>query len=221
MVPTMVRMAMLPMSSGHWFPSLRRYEPDQVQGSGRAPTLSPLRGPPRNDSNLCLTAILVNPWPDRGDSGEGFFRFEGKRVSGRISLTGWRGSETWFRRKTHQLRGRHPLATAPGGLGVDDARSAGGQSLAFSRHTMAMSTIIPFRRPAPPTPARTGCDVAAVAGDLLVVLEQLEGLVARAAHMDRPRIEVERSVQHLLDAISAVERASDTLGEGSSISEPA
>jgi hypothetical protein len=32
---------------------------------------------------------------------------------------------------------------------------------------------------------------------------------------------VERSVQHLLDAISAVERASDTLGEGSSISEPA
>ncbi|WP_096487784.1 hypothetical protein [Methylorubrum populi] len=86
---------------------------------------------------------------------------------------------------------------------------------------MAMSTIIPFRRPAPATPVRTGCDVAAVAGDLLVVLDQLEGLVARAAHMDRPRIEVERSVQHLLDAISAVERASDTLGEGGSISEPA
>ncbi len=113
------------------------------------------------------------------------------------------------------------MATASGGLGVDDARSAGGHAPAFSRHTMAMSTIIPFRRPAPVTPARAGCDVAAVAGDLLVVLDQLEGLVARAAHMDRPRIEVERSVQHLLDAISAVERASDTLGEGSSISEPA
>ena len=87
---------------------------------------------------------------------------------------------------------------------------------------MAMSTVVPFRRPpAPATPARAGCDVAAVAGDLLDVLDQLEGLVARAAGMDRPRIEVERSVQHLLDAISAVERASDTLGEGSSISEPA
>jgi hypothetical protein len=106
-------------------------------------------------------------------------------------------------------------------MGVDDARSAGGHAPAFSRHTMAMSTIIPFRRPAPATPARAGCDVAAVAGDLLVVLDQLEELVARAADMDRPRIEVECSVQHLLDAISAVERASDTLGEGGSISEPA
>lgn len=78
-----------------------------------------------------------------------------------------------------------------------------------------MSTIVPFRRPAPRQPVRSDCDVAAVASDLLAVLEQLEGLVDRAAVMDRPRLEVERSVQHLLDAISAVERASDTLGEGS------
>lgn len=104
---------------------------------------------------------------------------------------------------------------------MDDAPAAGGHAHAFSRHQMAMSTIIPFRRPAPPAPTRTGCDVAAVASDLLVVLDQLEGLVARAAHMDRPRIEVERSVQNLLDAISAVERASDCLGEGNSVSEPA
>ena len=83
-----------------------------------------------------------------------------------------------------------------------------------------MSTIIPFRRPKPVASSRAGSDVAAVAGDLLHVLDQLEALVARAAEMDRPRLEVERSVQHLLDAISAVERASDCLGEGS-ISEPA
>lgn len=106
-------------------------------------------------------------------------------------------------------------------MGVDDARAAGGHARAFSRHTVAMSTIIPFRRPGAPAPIRTGCDVAAVASDLLVVLDQLEDLVTRAASMDRPRIEVERSVQNLLDAISAVERASDCLGEGSSVSEPA
>ena len=76
-----------------------------------------------------------------------------------------------------------------------------------------MSTIIPFRRPK--SAPRAACDVAAVASDLLSVLDQLEGLVERAAAMDRPPLEVERSVQHLLDAIGALERASDTLGEGS------
>lgn len=77
-----------------------------------------------------------------------------------------------------------------------------------------MSTVVPFRKPKPATRLRAASDAAAVAGDLLGILEQLEGLVERAAAMDRPPIEVERSVQHLLEAIGAVERASDTIGEG-------
>ena len=77
-----------------------------------------------------------------------------------------------------------------------------------------MSTVVPFRRPQPAARSRTASDAAAVAGDLLDVLDQLEGLVERAAAMDRPPLDVERSVQHLLDAIAAVERASDTIGEG-------
>ena len=77
-----------------------------------------------------------------------------------------------------------------------------------------MSTVVPFRRPTYAKRNRAGSDAAAVASDLLGLLDQLEGLVERAAAMDRPPLEVERSVQHLLDAIGAVERASDTIGEG-------
>ncbi|GJE76296.1 hypothetical protein [Methylorubrum suomiense] len=78
-----------------------------------------------------------------------------------------------------------------------------------------MSTVVPFRKLKPATHRRAASDAAAVASDLLELLDQLESLVERAAAMNRPQIEVERSVQHLLDAISAVERASDTIGEGS------
>lgn len=53
-----------------------------------------------------------------------------------------------------------------------------------------------------------------MAGDLLDILEQLEGLSARAAAMGRPAMEVERTVQNVLDAVSAVERALDCIGEG-------
>ena len=76
-----------------------------------------------------------------------------------------------------------------------------------------MSNGLPFRprRAAPPL-AR--CEVVTVAGDLLTLLEQLEDVSARAAAMGRPAIEVERTVQNLLDAVSAVERALDCIGEG-------
>ncbi len=52
------------------FPSLRRYEPDQVQGSGRSPNLSPLQGPPRNGSKLGgLTGDVNGMGRDPRDSG--------------------------------------------------------------------------------------------------------------------------------------------------------
>ena len=75
-----------------------------------------------------------------------------------------------------------------------------------------MSNVLPFRRPEPVRLARDGDDLAA--GDLLDVLERLEDLSARAAAMGRPPREVECTVQNLLDAVGAVERALDCIGEG-------
>jgi len=76
-----------------------------------------------------------------------------------------------------------------------------------------MSNVIPFRRrPAPPAPAVT--NVVAVADDLFALLEHLEAVGARAAAMDRPRREVDGTIRNLLDAVTAVERALDCLGEG-------
>lgn len=78
---------------------------------------------------------------------------------------------------------------------------------------MAMSNVIPFRsRPSPPAPAVH--DVVAVADDLFAVLEHLQAVGARAAAMKRPRREVETTVRNLLDAVTAVERALDCIGEG-------
>ncbi len=91
--------------------------------------------------------------------------------------------------------------------------------LAFSRPVGApflpMSNVVPFRRqPAAPI---QGCDVVSVADGLFAALEQLQALSACAAMMERPRREVERTVQNLLDAASAVERALDCIGEGDEV----
>ncbi len=76
-----------------------------------------------------------------------------------------------------------------------------------------MSNVLPFR-PRTPVQQLARCEVVAVAGDLLTLLEQLEDVSGRAAAMGRPALEVERTVQHLLDAVGAVERALDCIGEG-------
>lgn len=78
---------------------------------------------------------------------------------------------------------------------------------------LAMSNVVPFLR-RPPAPPAVVTDVVAVADDLFALLEQLEAVSARAAGMGRPAREVERTVQNLLDAVTAVERALDCIGEG-------
>lgn len=74
-----------------------------------------------------------------------------------------------------------------------------------------MSNVVPFRRPPAP---ETRSGVVAVADDLFAILDQLQDLSARAALMGRPTREIERTVQNLLDAVTAVERALDCIGEG-------
>ncbi|MCJ2062537.1 hypothetical protein MKK63_07440 [Methylobacterium sp. J-088] len=76
-----------------------------------------------------------------------------------------------------------------------------------------MSNVLPFR-PRANVARLARCEVVTVAGDLLELLDQLEDVSARAAAMGRPAREVERTVQNLLDAVSAVERALDCIGEG-------
>ena len=105
------------------------------------------------------------------------------------------------------------LCRRAGGIHVEQRASGPGQSRRLRRQSTPMSNVLPFhpRRPAQ-TLAR--CEVVAVAADLLTLLDQLEDVSARAAAMGRPALEVERTVQHLLDAVSAVERALDCIGEG-------
>lgn len=76
-----------------------------------------------------------------------------------------------------------------------------------------MSNVVPFRRHKPLAPP-VGCDVVSVADDLLTMLDDVHALATRAAAMNRPAIEIERTVQNLLDAVGALERAVDGLGEG-------
>ena len=90
----------------------------------------------------------------------------------------------------------------------------GGVEPAISRTSLSMSNVVPFRKPARATPC-AGCDVVTIADDLFEILDDLQDLMARTSSMDRPSIEVERTVQNLLDAIGAVERAVDCIGEGS------
>ncbi|MHC2002684.1 MULTISPECIES: hypothetical protein [unclassified Methylobacterium] len=75
-----------------------------------------------------------------------------------------------------------------------------------------MSNVVPFSRP--PAAAPQISNVVAVADDLFAALELLQGVAHRAAAMGRPRREMELTVRNLREAVSAVERALDCIGEG-------
>lgn len=79
-----------------------------------------------------------------------------------------------------------------------------------------MTNVLPFRSRQTAT-RLARCEVVTVAGDLLVLLDQLEDVRIRAAAMGRPALEVKRTVENLLDAVSAVERALDCIGEGEQV----
>lgn len=79
-----------------------------------------------------------------------------------------------------------------------------------------MSNVLPFR-PRQTATRLARCEVVSVAGDLLTLLDQLEDVSTRAAAMGRPVREVERTVRNLRDAVSAVERALDCIGEGEQV----
>jgi len=77
-----------------------------------------------------------------------------------------------------------------------------------------MSNVIPLsshrKRQPPPEPSLAERR-AALASDLIHLIDQVRGMTERAASLSGPSLEVERSAQHLLDATTALERSVDAL----------
>jgi hypothetical protein len=80
-----------------------------------------------------------------------------------------------------------------------------------------MSNVIPFSlRPKRQAPAGASADEerAALAADLIALIDQVRDLTGRVAALPGPTLQVEQTAQHLLDAATALECATDTLTEG-------
>jgi hypothetical protein len=77
-----------------------------------------------------------------------------------------------------------------------------------------MTNVIPLssrlRRNRPEAPS-VAEQRAALASDLIQLIEKVTDVTHRAATLSGPSLEVERSAQHLLDAITALERGVDVL----------
>jgi|1185.fasta_scaffold442777_2 hypothetical protein len=57
-------------------------------------------------------------------------------------------------------------------------------------------------------------DATPLVGLLIGMIERVEGVGAQAALLDRPPLQIERIVQALLDAATALEQATDALLDG-------
>jgi hypothetical protein len=80
-----------------------------------------------------------------------------------------------------------------------------------------VSNVVPLRPHAAETLAARHAGAratGALVSDLVAVVAQLREAGAQAAGLPRPPIEIERTVQHILDAVTAVERALDTATDG-------
>jgi hypothetical protein len=60
-------------------------------------------------------------------------------------------------------------------------------------------------------PAVVGRETAALVSDLVDIVAGLKAASGRASMLSRPALEVEQTVQLLLDAMTSVERAAETL----------
>jgi hypothetical protein len=80
-----------------------------------------------------------------------------------------------------------------------------------------MSNVIPFsarlkqRLPAATTAVE---ERAALAADLIELIDRVREATERAAALPGPSLQIEQSAQHLLDAATALEHAIDAVTEG-------
>ncbi|MBM6594710.1 hypothetical protein [Microvirga pudoricolor] len=72
-------------------------------------------------------------------------------------------------------------------------------------------TLSSHRKRAQPSPPSVAERRAAIASDLIHLIDQVRDVTERAASLSGPSVEIERSAQHLLDAITALERGVDAL----------
>ncbi len=80
-----------------------------------------------------------------------------------------------------------------------------------------MTNVIPLRpvRPTPGGAAPDGApDPASLPGLLSGMIERIEIAGAQVALLDRPALQIERTIQALLDAATALEQAAGALRDG-------
>lgn len=77
-----------------------------------------------------------------------------------------------------------------------------------------MTNVVPFQSRSS-SPARSNIalarDTAALIADLVEIAEQIRNASAGASSLPYPALQIERAVQSLLDAITAIERAANAL----------
>ena len=77
-----------------------------------------------------------------------------------------------------------------------------------------MTNVVPLKprgQQHAPLPAAVARDTAALVADLVDLAEQIRVTSERAAALAHPGLRVERTVQCVLDAVTAIERAADAL----------
>lgn len=78
-----------------------------------------------------------------------------------------------------------------------------------------MSNVIPFSaRVKVAAPAAAAEERAALAAELIELVQQVRNAAEHAAGLAGPSLRIEQTAQHLLDAVTALERATETLTEG-------
>lgn len=82
-----------------------------------------------------------------------------------------------------------------------------------------MTNVVELRpgRPGDPTAAAALLNDAVLVGLLTGLIERIEGVGAQVTLLDRSPLQIERTVQALLDAATALEQAADVLTDGGEI----
>jgi hypothetical protein len=94
-----------------------------------------------------------------------------------------------------------------------------GQSIALGRTKedfQSMSNVIPLAPRLKPgrSPAAEAEERAALAADLIELIERVRDLTEHVADLPGPPLQIQQTAQQLLDAGTALERAVDSLTEG-------
>lgn len=74
-----------------------------------------------------------------------------------------------------------------------------------------MTNVVPLKPRGMGREAALARETAALVGDLVGLMDQIRAVAERSANLTHPPAKIERTVQSLLDAVSALEHATETL----------